>query len=179
MISDGAGDAVAVGYGGQTIVRDPSNAVWRDRSKFSSDYVYNPTAVTTPHRGVVAPATAGANSVAYVMGVGGYIRRSTDGGQTYVNETVGEPWRFGDLCFFDDLYAGNHGWMVSQYFRLADSIDGGKNWIQRAPPPEKNQPKFLSIGFAADRFHGATVGQADPQTNVPRILYTILGGVPW
>jgi photosystem II stability/assembly factor-like uncharacterized protein len=178
MIIDGNGGAVAVGYGGQTVVRDPSTGVWHDRSETSTDYVHATTAVTMPQRGVVAPPSAGANSVVYVMGLGGFIRRSTNGGQTFgtPHETLGEPWRFGDLWFFDDILAGDHGWMVSQFSRLAESIDGGKHWFERTPSPDMGFPKLNSIAFAVDRFHGAMVGVATNQFSLPKILYTTDGG---
>jgi len=181
-IVDGAsGVAVGAGYGGQITVRDPVTHKWMDRSQFSSEILTTPAAVTMPMRSVSAPPGVASNTTVYVSGLGGYVRKSTDAGQQWTtqattNGTVGEPWRIGDVSFFNLA----NGWMVSQFFRIAKSTDGAANWTPVGPAPEEGTGKLLSIAFASDQMKGVTVGQADnrpgPNQFKPAILFTADGG---
>ena len=177
-ITDDTGQAVAAGYAGQIVVRDPVAKRWPDRSQYSEEWVTTPAAVSIVMKGVTAPPGVGSNSTVLVTGVGGYMRRSTDAGQTWVTEpttngTVGEPWRITDVSFFDL----NNGWMVSQFFRLAKSITGAATWDQALPPPEENTTKLWSIVInGSNPLQGVAVGQPYGQVAGPRILYTTNGG---
>ena len=139
--------------------------------------------VTVPLKGAVAAPNAGASGRAFIMGSGGFIRRSDDGGQTWATQTVGEPWRSWDINFFDDGSGGLNGWMVSQFFRLENSIDGGKTWAQRSPPPNMNRTNLRAVAFASrsDTENGVIVGDPDPTTDppgLPKILWTDFHGFP-
>jgi photosystem II stability/assembly factor-like uncharacterized protein len=181
-IVNGNGSAVACGYGGQIAVRDPATGKWHDKSQYSADYVTTPSAVTTPMRSVSAPPGVASNTTVLVAGVGGYMRRSANGGSDWVTEpttngTVGEPWRIGDVSFFDLT----QGWMVSQYFRLAKSVTGAATWNQASPPPQEGTTKLLSIAFSPDPAKGVAVGQPNnlpgPNQYKPKILFTADGGL--
>jgi hypothetical protein len=174
-IFDADNSAVACGYSGQHLVRDPVNHIWRDRSSFTNDPVHATNAVTLPLFGAEANQGNGSTGTAYITGMGGYVRRSTNGGQSWTTEQLGEPWRVRDTWFFDQ----NTGWMVGQFFRLARSTDGGRTWTPAAPEPQLGTGFLNSIAFSNPAI-GVAVGDIDlrpgPNQNKPKILITSDGG---
>ena len=182
-ILDGEGLAVATGYAGQIVVRNPSTGVWHDRSQYHNDYVAVQTAVTNPMKGVSAPADVASNTTAIVSGLGGYMRRSDDSGETWTTEAmtdgaVGEPWRLGDVAFLPS--DTEDGWMVSQFYRVAMSTNGAATWDEAAPAPDIDWKKLLSVSFR-DSTRGVTVGTPDSGASNPynpKILYYNSGTDP-
>lgn len=170
-IFNGNNSAIAAGYKGQHIVRDPTEQLWRDRSDYSNDQVTALTAVTLPLFG----GATGSADVALITGMGGYIRLTEDGGDTWESmNPKGDPWRIRDVFFFD----GTDGWMVGQLFRLAWSDDAGSSWENAAPLPQWGAGFLQSLAFAGDEDHGVAVGDRYTATTseLPRILWTDNGG---
>jgi photosystem II stability/assembly factor-like uncharacterized protein len=182
--------AIAVGYNGQQLVRDPATGVWLDRSVFT-------TLVPTPLGSVKFPllgaALAGPNAtgqtIAIATGMGGLLRESTDGGHTYspgLRPTaqgpapiVGEPHRIKDVYFANEF----EGWHVGQHSRIARSTDGGFTWNDQAPQPSVQQPTLHAISIDPNGSIGVAVGDpflpSGSTTTEPKIRRTASGGFPW
>ncbi|MBK7645129.1 MAG: hypothetical protein IPJ19_19140 [Planctomycetes bacterium] len=158
-IFDGDNSAIAGGYGGQHVKRNPATGVWEDRSQYSNLLADAPTAVTTPMYATAANEGGPTNKRGVMAGTGGFLQHSTDGGDTWQLEVQGDPWRIRDLCFIDN----NTGWVVGQGYRVAKSIDGGASW--NSPPvnpgPDIHGANFLSIAMDAGGQHGVAVGSPD------------------
>lgn len=178
-ILDGDNTAIACGYSGQHVVRDPAYGVWRDRSSYSNDPFNAVGAATLPLFGAEANGGNATNGRAIISGMGGYFRVSANGGQTWANALPGEPWRIRDVHFFDLT----RGWMAGQFFRLASTTDGGRSWTPAAPEPEFGTGFFNAVSFAGSLV-GVAVGEVDnrlgPHEGKPKILITQDGGQsPW
>jgi photosystem II stability/assembly factor-like uncharacterized protein len=172
-LMSGDNTAVAAGYNGQHVVRNPSNGVWRDVSKFSTRPVEATTAVVFPLYGAAAYSGTSLNGKAVLTGTGGQIRRSIDGGSTWSNETVGAPWRISSVCFTSD----SSGWQIGQFFRIGRSSDGGLTWTAQNPLPVLGTGALSAIAFSADGLNGVAVGESDTRSTSarqdhPKILYT-------
>jgi len=185
-IFDGDNSAIAGGYGGQHVVRNPATGVWEDRSSMSSDVVHAIGAVTTPMYATAADGGTASTGKGLMAGAGGFIQRTTTGGQAWTTEAPGDPWRIRDLCFIN----GSTGWIVGQWFRIAKSINGGVTWDNFSqsvtPEPSIGGGNFLSIAMNTDGQHGVAVGQKDNTQGAmypgrPKILYAdgIHNGRDW
>lgn len=180
--------AIATGYNGQQVLRDPATGVWLDRSVFSLVVPTLPGAVKFPLYGAsFAGPNASGQTLAVVTGAGGLLRESTDGGNVYAaglrqtatvpEPIVGEPNRIKDAFFRDELV----GWHVGQLGRIARSTDGGFNWDEQAPFASALEPTLHAIVFAPGGVFGVAVGDKftppGSSTTQPKIRYTTNGGV--
>jgi photosystem II stability/assembly factor-like uncharacterized protein len=176
--------AIAVGYNGQQLMRDPSNGVWKDRSVFSGVVPTPAGSVKFPLMGVAMAGTLG-QSRAIATGMGGLLRESGNGGHTYapgqsVAPNLGapiaaEPHRIRDVHFIDEM----NGWHVGQHGRIAVTIDGGFSWSDQNPIANPVEPTLQAIAFDSIGAHGVAVGGYVNASNEPRIRYTVAGGSPW
>lgn len=192
--------AIACGYGGQIVVRHPGDAdpttttvecVWRDKSYYSDDQIANPSAVTMPQHAVATNDGDGATGKAWVAGQGGYIRKSVNGGQTWVavntgsvdplNPTISteEPgqvqadhWRVRDVYFADNQL----GWMVSQRHIIQRTVNGGASWTLDDSLAATGKPFLFAVEVEPGLTWGVAVGQQAPTSNHlwPGILFTDL-----
>lgn len=168
-IFHGDNSAVVSGYNGQIVVREPDadpltagdQPVWRDRSVYSNLPLQATTAVTLPGYGVAANGGTASNGIAYATSMGGYIRRTSDGGQTWVveaqpnNPVQAEPWRVRDVAFRNP----SEGWMVSQFNRIARTDDGGETWSPDLTAAALNKPFLKAIALDGTGLLGVAVGQ--------------------
>jgi photosystem II stability/assembly factor-like uncharacterized protein len=169
-IFDADNSAVAVGYNGQTLWRDPVAQVWRDRSTHSENYLTATSAVVYPRTGAAPHGGNGPSGIAIAPGRGGYVRRSIDGGQTWGDDLHGEPYRPQDVHFLTSVT----GWMCGQFSRVATTIQAGKVWDQGNPPPGFGEPNLNAIVFA-DSLRGVAVGgfkTLSDGSKLPKILFS-------
>jgi hypothetical protein len=110
-----------------------------------------------------------------IVGEGGHIRRTLDGGETWSNSASGDAFRIKDVYFMSQAI----GWEVGQFFRLAKTANGCQSWTTAVPLPQLATADLMAITFASDQVHGVAVGQTDtrsaPETNFhnkPKILWT-------
>ncbi|MBI5490402.1 MAG: hypothetical protein HY905_23905 [Deltaproteobacteria bacterium] len=110
----------------------------------------------------VFPASADA---AVIVGAGGRVETTTDGGLAWSSRTSGTTANLDALVFFDTLNAlavGQNGTVIS-------SSNGGSTWIDRRGGTADN---LRDVAFA-DATHGWAVGAAG------RIVATVDGGANW
>jgi photosystem II stability/assembly factor-like uncharacterized protein len=184
-IFHGDNSAIATGYSGQIVVREPdadpatplNQPVWRDRSTYSSRQLDSPAAVTLPGFGVASNSGDATNGIGVLTAMGGYIRRTTDGGDTWTNEQDGEPWRVRDVHFV----SAADGWMVSQFHRIARTTDGGFTWVGDQSEASLNKADLNSITVAAGGQVGVAVGHPDPSAKWGKVLYNddLLNQTQW
>ena len=62
----------------------------------------------------------------WVAGVGGFVARTTNGGNTWVEQDskITEGWRLTGICFKD----ANEGWLISDVGKVAWTTNGGTTW---------------------------------------------------
>ncbi len=188
-IQEGNNSAIAAGYNGQLIVRDPATGVWKDRSIFSPAIPTTTGCVKYPMSGAEALAgswtPSSGSGFGIVTGMGGHILETTDGGSTYdidfevhgEQNVIGEPHR--THCLHFDSFT--HGWQGGQLFRIAFSGNEGVTWEEQEPSPTAAiDQKCLAIAFEPDGQVGVAVGEriTDFIEDVthPIILYTNDGG---
>jgi photosystem II stability/assembly factor-like uncharacterized protein len=176
-ILDGDNSAVAAGYNGQHVFRNPSTGLWEDRSSFSSNPFQALNAVVFPMYGAAADAGTMASGSATLTGAGGHVRKTNPNVQSWADDRMGEPWRTADVHFRD----ANVGWQVGQFFRIARTMDGGHNWTPQNPPPQPGTPSLTAISFEPLGVYGVTVGEPDSRPGAyedkPKILWTFDGGM--
>ncbi|MFN0007929.1 MAG: hypothetical protein ACKVXR_08470 [Planctomycetota bacterium] len=181
-IFDSDNSAVAVGYHSQAVWRNPNTGIWEDRSTFNPNYLVVTNANIFPLFGVSTNGGNGSTGIAISTGLGGAIRRSTTGAQTWVEDyTKAEPYRSKDVEFL----TSTTGWMVGQFSRIASVLNIGSpstatTWTEALPPPDKDKPPLHAVAFK-DSQHGVAVGGNNGgggSPGVPKMFYTITGGVP-
>jgi photosystem II stability/assembly factor-like uncharacterized protein len=179
-IFHGDNSAIACGYSGQIVVRDPTvdtdpvtpgvQALWRDRSQYTNVPLQTPSAVTLPGYGVASNSGNAANGIGYATSMGGYIRRTTDGGQNWTLEpgpVTAEPWRLRDVQF----RSSTHGWMVGQFHRIARTTNGGATWLQDESNAAMNKQSLNAIALDGVGSMGVAVGAyEEPLGKFPVIL---------
>ena len=172
--------AIACGYGGGLLVRDPVNRVWNDRTSQGKLLVV-PGVVSIPLTGIAASSNGGSKAVA--VGYGGTIRETFDKGQSWSDPATAvhaQPWRIHDVHFTSDAV----GYQVGQFARIGKTTDFGVHWshasVDGGNPPVQGGATLFSIGFA-DVAHGVAVGPvpAGSATGWPAILWTADAGGTW
>ncbi len=174
-IFDADNTAVAAGYNGQHIRRlagPAGETYWIDESRFANAPLPdNPYVPGTDANGSIFPlysawADGGAlgSGRAYVTGVGGQIRVSSDGGDSWLPETDGTFHRIRDTTFTDDLT----GYQVGQLYRIGRTVDGGLTW---APVVGLQiQKAGLRAIDSDDAGTIVAVGDVNPGASLPNIL---------
>jgi photosystem II stability/assembly factor-like uncharacterized protein len=83
---------------------------------------------TILYRAVIVPdiscVSIANDSTLYVCGEGGFIRKSTDKGQTFVNQ-YNPSWSDMKLIYFT---SANNGWCLGNNKMILRTINGGQNW---------------------------------------------------
>ena len=96
------------------------------------------------------------------------IQKTTDGGQSWVNQETGTEDVLEDIFFVDD----KHGWAVGENGLILYTSNGGDKWTAQASGTEET---LRSIRFA-DKFIGWAVGG---DLGVGVIVHTNNGGKNW
>ena len=167
------GGAIACGYGGMVLVRDPAQAAWRD----VSDTITLPT---QPLMSVGCDPNAVPAPQAWAVGAFGAIRRSQDRGHTWTEQADREAWRLLALDFPPAGITPNGatGWVAGQQYRIARTNDSGARWTeQRAEPPGSlDFGRALKAIAFADTANGVAVGVPSAIGHLPVIFFTATGG---
>jgi photosystem II stability/assembly factor-like uncharacterized protein len=178
-VFDDDNSALASGYNGQQVVRDPATGVWNDRSVFSPNVPTTQGSVMFPLVGGEALVMGSGTQFGIASGMGGHLRESVDGGNVWSNEAVGEPHRIHHIFFKNE----DEGWHVGQLFRIAKTIDGGFSWTEQDPTSAPSSTgSFQAVTFASDGLTGVAVGDpfvdtpAAETASRPKIRYTDSGG---
>jgi len=181
-IFDGDNSAVACGYNGQHVYRDPTTSSpvrWRDRSNFSNRPIEATTATIFPLYGAVADENTRATGSAVLLGSGGHVRRTTTNVDNWAHDIQGSPFRMTDVHF----ETASTGWRVGQFFRITKTGDGGLNWSEQLPQPQLGTTGLAAIAFKPGGLDGISVGAPDNRaqphtdyTSQPKILLTDDGG---
>jgi len=181
-IFDGDNSAVACGYNGQHVYRDPTTSSpvrWRDRSNFSNRPIEATTATIFPLYGAVADENTRATGSAVLLGSGGHVRRTTTNVDNWAHDIQGSPFRMTDVHF----ETASTGWRVGQFFRITKTISGGTEWVEQQPIPVLGTSALAAVAFKPGGEYGITVGAPDnrsaPDTDYqyqPKILRTNNGG---
>ena len=151
------GNAIAVGYGGNIWVRDPSTQTWKP------DFVPGYTAPLFD-----AAANLGTQE-AWVTGSFGFLRKTTDGGATWQTQNNGEYLvRVRDLDFIDR----NNGVIVGQPGQIFRTSDGGCTFSRVYPPTGIGPGMFTGV-VMKDANVGVAVGLEG------RVRLTGDGGFTW
>ena len=108
----------------------------------------------------------------FIVGQGGVILKTTDGGTNWVALTTGISQDLKNAYFHDQ----NNGWVVSTSGRTYYTIDGGQNWtyeyISAASSYDFNRIKFVNnnLGFIIGEsyFNGDSC-----------VVYSNNGGLTW
>ncbi len=176
-IFDEDNSAIAAGYNGQHVVRNPATGIWEDRSSFAEGVPTVPGSVVFPLIGAEAVKQASTGQkVGWISGEGGHMRKSVDGGQSWTDSLFGEPNRINDVHFETELV----GWHVGQFFRIAKTTFGGTQWTEQTPTATPDAGNFRAVAFAPGGLLGVAVG--DParvpgiSSRLPKIRYTQDGG---
>jgi len=105
------------------------------------------------------------DNVGWVVGVGGTIRKTNDGGTTWIAQTSVIIGFLNQIRFVD----ANNGWIVGDPGVILNTTDGGTNWVQQT---SGSTTKFLSLSFVNSNY-GWVVGETG------EILKTTDGGTNW
>ncbi|NOT32219.1 MAG: hypothetical protein HOP15_17375 [Planctomycetes bacterium] len=186
---DGDNTAVACGYNGQHIRRlagPAGQTYWVDESRFANAphpdnaFVQGQDANGSifPLYGAWADGGALGSGRAFVTGVGGQIRASSDGGDTWLPETDGTFNRVFDTTFTDDLT----GYQVGQFYRIGRTTDGGLTWAPVVGLQVRTPAGLPKAGLGAidsdDAGTIVAVGGVDPGAVLPHILRSS-DGLSW
>lgn len=99
----------------------------------------------------------------------GVVMRTSDGGNTWIADSVSIPQRLFDV----DFSTVNLGWVSGRNGYLAKTADGGINWVQQTTGTPAH---LFSLDFT-DSTYGWAVG-ADPGPG-GTIIRTMDGGINW
>jgi photosystem II stability/assembly factor-like uncharacterized protein len=108
----------------------------------------------------------------------GHIWKTTDGGQTWIDQLYGIDSRFGNLHFWD----ADNGIAVSQGARDSADIflttDGGLNWAHVPERPLARIPLYNTLTFV-DRNNGWFASSNVYDSEDAHVLRTVDGGRTW
>ena len=160
--------AIACGYNGQHVRREASDlpgAVWHDESQFSvpwhyagSNPVFNPSFL---QNGADADEGNQSTGKAWIVGDGGHIRRTEDGGEVWIPQGQGGPYRDkGIYAMPPNGGQQSEIWACGIHGRIAKSCDGGLSWtnVTIEPTPQSASETFEDITFADNGLWGVAVG---------------------
>jgi photosystem II stability/assembly factor-like uncharacterized protein len=182
-IFDGDNTAIAAGYNGQHIRRlaGPVGLThWVDESRFANAPLPdNPYVPGQDANGSIFPLYAAwadggtlGSGRGFVTGVGGQIRITADGGDSWLPETDGTFHRVFDATFTDD----STGYLVGQLYRIGRTVDGGATWAPVVGLDIHNAG-LLAID-SDDSGTIVAVGGVNNGASVPNILRST-DGVSW
>lgn len=179
---------IASGYNGQHLRRDflaDGTPIWRDRSSFAKpeQWLMNASLdVTIFPLLPVALGRIGNQRLDWIGGMGGHIRNSHDGGDTWGHVAPGDGLRLRDVWFKpnDQPQSEDVGWRAAAHFNLEYSDNGGSTWSRIGAPSRvfPSTETLTSIAFAANGLNRVMVGTSMPGPNPsdpregPRILRT-------
>ncbi len=151
--------AVAFGEGGVAYAAGRDGVILRSTDNGASWTVVETG--TVRYRGIAAKGTQNA----WVVGEGGALKVSTNGGLTWASKSAGTSSDLHDVFFLTPT----EGWIAGQNDVLLYSNDGGNTWSSRN--------SGINVGLESVVFlnsnHGWAVG------NSGRVFKTINGGVSW
>lgn len=107
-------------------------------------------------------------TVGYIVGSGGVIMKTTDGGSTWVQQASPTTAGLNDVFFTDAL----NGWAVGATGTMIYTNDGGTNWFAYASPTT-----VALYGVSFSGLNGVVGGGADNAAST--IYYTVDGGANW
>ncbi len=104
----------------------------------------------------------------WIVGFGGEILHSADGGDTWAKqENPADPV---EDAYYDVHFVGvRHGWAVGKFGKIVSTIDGGTTWTSGT---RKTDHRLFAVHFS-DRRNGWAVGYYGT------ILHTADGGATW
>jgi photosystem II stability/assembly factor-like uncharacterized protein len=117
----------------------------------------------TSFQGIAFPSA----SVGYIVGSGGTIMKTTDGGGTWVQQTSPVPDSFFDVFFVDEL----EGWIVGDNGVMVYTTDGGANWYEHSQSGVLTTADLNTVYFVDG--YGWTGGDSED------IFRTTDGGTTW
>lgn len=103
----------------------------------------------------------------WIVGYSGTIKKTSDGGETWINQESGVLSNLWDVCFINN----QNGWVCGDSNTILFTIDGGNSW-EKISPFESSGKIYLSISFV-DENNGWTC------TNNAEIFKTENGGKNW
>lgn len=103
------------------------------------------------------------SEIGYTVGYSGRIHKTTDGGDTWIEQNSNTTTELRHVYFFD----ANTGFAVKSGSELLHTVDGGNTWNTTAIP----SGVWEDIAFT-DAQHGVVLGWSN-------IIYTSDGGVTW
>lgn len=151
--------AVAFGAGGMAYAAGREGVILR-----STDFGANWRVVetgTVRYRGIVANGTQNA----WVVGEGGKLKITTDGGLNWIEKASGTSSDLHDVFFLSTT----EGWIAGQNDVLRYSNDGGNSWTSRN--------SGINVGLEAVYFLNSNDGWAVGSGG--RIFKTVNGGLNW
>ena len=151
--------AAAFGEGGMAYAAGRDGVILRSIN-FGATWTVVETG-TTRYRGIIAKGTQNA----WVVGEGGKLKITTDGGVNWVEKSSGTLSDLHDVFFLN----ATEGWMAGQNDVLRYSNDGGNSWISRN--------NGINLGLEATYFLNSNDGWA--VGNSGGIFKTVNGGLNW
>ncbi len=167
------GGAIACGYGGQVLVRDAAQPVWRDVTNTQS-------LPTQPLLSIACDPHPGLALSAWTVGDFDAIRRSNDRGKSWSEQAGTQAWRLLALDFPPSPVGAVEitGWVAGQQYRIARSVDSGQTWTQQRAEVSGSVDfghSLKSLAFA-DALNGIAAGIPSTLSNQPVIYFTNSGG---
>jgi photosystem II stability/assembly factor-like uncharacterized protein len=104
-------------------------------------------------------------NLGWLVGTGGMIVKTTDGGQNWINNNSGTTAEFYGI----DMLNNSTGWAVGQSGYIRKTTDGGATWVSQT---SGQSVSLYDVGFVNDQL-GLIVGASG------RILRTTNGGTNW
>jgi photosystem II stability/assembly factor-like uncharacterized protein len=109
-------------------------------------------------------------NVGYIVGTGGVIFKTINGGSTWTQQTSPTTNQLNDVCFTDEL----NGWAVGSAGTMIYTNDG-TNWTLLTPSPTT----YPLYGVSFVGLNGVAGGQGTADNQKCTILYTTDGGTTW